>query len=76
MSLSLNIPFVPCQFKEMAMSHVTIKILFGPHVAVAKVHVALLNLKHGQFALSILGVNGHTRCTGRELHTGAAWDWY
>ena len=29
-------------------------------VAIAKVHVALLNVRNGLFALSILGVKGHS----------------
>ena len=41
--------------------------LFGAHVAVTKVHVALSNLRNSHVALSILGVRGHT--IGEAPHT-------
>ena len=34
-------------------------LYFSNHVTVAKVHVALLKLRHSHVALSMLGVSGH-----------------
>ena len=45
---NLNFKKCPCHY------------LFGPHVTVAKVHVALYNFRNGHVALSILGVVGRS----------------
>ena len=50
----LILPLSPVKFKKWPCPY-----LFGPHVAVAKVHDALLNLRNGHVALSILGIYGH-----------------
>ena len=53
MSLSLNTSLV---LSNLRNGHVACHNLFRPHVAVAKVHVALSTLRNGHGALSILGV--------------------
>ena len=54
MPLSLNIPLVP--LSNLRNGHVPCHYLLGPHVTVAKVHVALSILGNGHVALSVLGV--------------------
>ena len=52
------LPLSPVEFKKWpCLCH----YLFGPHVAVAKVHVTLSNLRNGYVALSILVVYGHKK---------------
>ena len=41
--------------------------LFGPHVTVVNVYVALLNLRNSHVALSILEVNGHSLRLGWDV---------
>ena len=52
----LRFPLSPVDFKHCQCP---MSLFFGPHVAVAKGHVALWNLRNGHVALSILGVKGH-----------------
>ena len=49
----------PCPLSNSRNCHVPCHYLFGPHVAVAKVHVTMLNLRNGHVALLMLGVYGH-----------------
>ena len=51
MSLSLDIPLVPCRISGKEMSDDTTFV--WSHVAVAKGHVAPLNLRNAHVALSI-----------------------
>ena len=58
MSLSLNIPLVPCRI--LKNDPVPCHYRLEPHVAVANVHHALSNLRNSHVALLILGVKGHS----------------
>ena len=55
----------PCPLSNLRNGHVPCHYLFGAHVAVTKVHVALSNLRNKPVTLSILGVKGHS--FGRAL---------
>ena len=56
MSLSLQFPL---PLSNLRNDHVPCHHLFGPHIAVANVHVALSNLRNSHVALLALGVKGH-----------------
>ena len=49
----------PIQEKKDMSLYVLALYMFWPYVAVAKVYVALSNLRNGHVTLSVLGVKGH-----------------